>query len=209
MRAIRESLRGRDGRALEGIDGVIYFDRDLDRVIVAHAKPAEESSWFGRAIETLTDSGPEWTVATKPLDTVLPASPGSRVLLLRDPTATASLSNADLELWQRLGLELVEPSAEDAAELAIWLAGDRTGPQVQAQVREALDRYEAVELCRIREPRPISSLAEDPGALAADPGDVVLSKPAPMKHQIRDSIRDAIRGTLHWSPQGVMAAGGT
>jgi hypothetical protein len=79
---------------------------------------------------------------------------------------------------------------------------------VQAQVREALDRYGAAELCRIREPRPISSLAEDPAALAADPGEVVLSKPESMKHEWRRSIRNAIRGTLNWSPQGVMSAGG-
>ena len=207
-RAIRESLRGREGRALEGIDGVIYFDRDRQRIVSVYASRGVDASWFGGAIELFTESGRTWTSEITPIQSILPASPGSRVLLLRDPTATASLSNADLELWRRLGLELVEPSAEDAAELAIWLAGDRTGPQVQAQVREALDRYGAAELCRIREPRPISSLAEDPAALAADPGEVVLSKPESMKHEWRRSIRNAIRGTLNWSPQGVMSAGG-
>ena len=56
-RAIRESLRGREGRALEGIDGVIYFDRDRQRIVSVYASRGVDASWFGSAIELFTESG--------------------------------------------------------------------------------------------------------------------------------------------------------
>ncbi|MGA1399332.1 MAG: DUF4870 domain-containing protein, partial [Phycisphaerales bacterium] len=194
---IRRALLDLGDRAGEAPDGVIYFDRGMGRIVSVYATPGVDASWFDGAIQVFTGSGQSWESRITPLDFILPADPGSRLLLLRDPTATASLSNVELELWKRLGLELVEPSAEDAADLAVWLAGDRTGPEVQARVREALDRYEAAELCRIRDAGPISSRGFEDEAVAADLPDAMLPVPELAKHRVRNAIRDAIRVTLN------------
>lgn len=154
---IRRELRRRgEGEGSNPLRGVVVLDPDRGRATMVFARSGVDVSWWEGAIEFLTDSGTTWLGDSVDLTRLLPARPGSRVLLLRDPTATASLSNSDLALWDQLGIDIIEPDAEDAAELAVWLAGDRTGSEVQEQVRHALERYDAVELLRIREPKPIS-----------------------------------------------------
>lgn len=171
---IRRELRRREqGESSPALRGVVVLDPDRGRATMVFARPGADLSWWDGAIELFTDSGTTWLGDSVDLSTLLPARPGSRVLLLRDPTATASLSNSDLALWDRLGIEIIEPDAADAAELAVWLAGDRTGPEVQEQVRLALERYDAVELCRIRESKPLSRGIEGE-AIAMQAGTVSL-----------------------------------
>lgn len=171
---IRRELRRREqGESSPALRGVVVLDPERGRATMVFARPGADLSWWDGAIELFTDSGTTWLGDSVDLSTLLPARPGSRVLLLRDPTATASLSNSDLALWGRLGIEIIEPDAADAAELAVWLAGDRTGPEVQEQVRLALERYHAVELCRIRESKPLSRGIEGE-AIAMQAGTVSL-----------------------------------
>ena len=109
-----------------------------------------------------------WEIRSVPVEDVVPVPPGGRVLLLRDPTATVEISTGEIDLWRTLGVDLVEPNAEDAAELAVLLASDRTGPEVQERVRAALAEYEASEVRRFREapaiaPKPISTAIIESG----------------------------------------------
>lgn len=199
---IRRELRRREqGESSPALRGVVVLDPDRGRATMVFARPGVEASWWDGAIQLFTDSGVTWLGDSVDLSMLLPARPGSRVLLLRDPTATASLSNSDLALWDRLGIEIIEPDAADAAELAVWLAGDRTGPEVQEQVRLALERYDAVELCRIRESKPLSRGIEGE-AIAMRAGTVSLVEASRPDAAPRGSVT-ARRG----SPRRRRAAG--
>ncbi len=175
----------------QGIDAAVVLESGTGMASIV-ARDVDRRSWIAREFGV----GGGWEVAQIPVAEILPMPPGQRVLLLRDPTATAWLSEDELALWQRLGVELVEPSADDAAELAVWLAGDRSGPGVQERVREALDRYGAAELCRIRGPQPISSRGGMATALAADSSGVDRSFRESVESQARQVVREALRSSF-------------
>ena len=156
----------------QGIDAALVLDPETN---VASLLTRE----FGRSSWSPFDllAHDSWEIRSVPVEDVVPVPPGGRVLLLRDPTATVEISTGEIDLWRTLGVDLVEPNAEDAAELAVLLASDRTGPEVQARVRAAMAEYEATAFRRVREapavaptlaptmtPKPISTAIIGPGA---------------------------------------------
>jgi len=148
----------------QGVDAAFVLDPETDVASLA-ARDLERGAWFPLGL--LEEDS--WEVRRMPIRHVVPVPPGGRVLLLRDPTATVEISSEEIDLWRTLGVDLVEPNAEDAAELAVLLAGGRTGPEVQARVRAAMAEYEATEFRRVREaptlaPKPISTAITGPGA---------------------------------------------
>jgi hypothetical protein len=158
----RSMLRG------QGIDAALVLDPETN---VASLLTRE----FGRSSWSPFDllAHDSWEIRSVPVEDVVPVPPGGRVLLLRDPTATVEISSEEIDLWRTLGVDLVEPNAEDAAELAVLMAGGRTGPEVQARVRAAMAEYEATEFRRVREapnlaptlaPKPISTAITGPDA---------------------------------------------
>ncbi len=156
-RSPRSRLRGQD------IEAALVIDPETN-VASLLTRAFGRSSWS--PFDLLAHDS--WEIRQVPIADVVPVPTGRRVLLLRDPTATVEISSEEIDLWRTLGVDMVEPDAEDAAELAVMLASERTGPEVQARVEAALAEYEASEFRRFREapaiaPKPISTAIIESG----------------------------------------------
>jgi uncharacterized Tic20 family protein len=149
-----------------GIRGAVVIDSARGMAIVAAASPIVRSTALWGAIE-LGEWGSSWVVDQVPFEQILPAMPGQRVLLLRDPAATAVIAPGETEAWRALGIEVVEPDAETAAELALLLARP-LGPEGRARIDAILEAQRCDDLRQVREALPGRRSHHEPPAAARE-----------------------------------------
>ena len=151
---LRERARERIFDRLDeaGVRGTVVIDPARGRAIVAAASPIARTTALWGAIE-LGEWGSSWAVDSVPFEQILPAAPGQRLLLLRDPAATAVIAPGETETWRALGIEVVEPDAETAAELTLLLARP-LGPEGRARIDAILESQRCDDLRQVREALP-------------------------------------------------------
>lgn len=194
---LRERTRDRIVDRLDdaGIRGAVLIDPARGVAIVAAAAPIARTTLLWGAID-LGEWGSSWTVEQVPLERILPAAPGQRLLLLRDPAATAVIAPGEVELWRALGVEVVEPDAETAAELALLLARP-LGPEGRARIDAILEAQRCDDLRQVREALPARRGVGEPSAAAID------AIGPPERGVVPDGSRYAIAAHAAWAAAAV------
>jgi len=149
-----------------GIRGAVLIDPARGSALVAAASPIARSTALWGAVE-VGEWGRRWAIDQVPLEQILPAAPGRRLLLLRDPAASAVIAPGETEVWRAFGIEVVEPDAETAAELALLLARP-LGPEGRARIDAILEAQGCHDLRQVREALPARRSVGEPSAMAID-----------------------------------------